>query len=243
MPTGPPQNFTVSVNTSRSLTLYWTPPLPLEANGIVTDYTINVTSSIGINSFQIGSNANTYTLTSLRPYVRYTCLVAAHTIIGQGPFSIRLAVTTPEESPEAPPVNIIQSVIMSQSVTLSWMAPQSDRQNGIIRHYLVEAYENTTGNVFTYQTPSDQTSFVVSNLHPYYTYTVRIQAVTIGPGPLSAAFAVITAEDSKQIPRYFCFVFVNLLSNVCSPYSSTTDSIRICFQLNLHFYCLVSTTS
>lgn len=198
VPTGPPQNFSVTVNDSRSLVLDWTTPLPQDVNGIVTDYTINVISSIVNSSFQIGSNVTTYTLTSLRPYITYTCIVAAHTSIGRGPFSTNVTLTTPEDAPEAPPIMITQSNLMSRSVVLTWVAPRSDRQNGVIRHYVIEAYENITENVLTYQTPSDQTSFVVSNLHPFYTYTVRIQAVTISPGPLSASLTVNTMEDSKK---------------------------------------------
>ena len=174
-------------------------PLPQDVNGIVTDYTITVMSSVSNSTFQTGSNVTTYTLTSLRPYVIYTCIVAAHTSIGQGPFSTSITVTTPEDAPEAPPVMIMQSNLMSRSVTLSWLPPRSDRQNGVIRHYIIEAYENVTGNTLSYQTPSHQTSFIVSNLHPYYTYTVRIQAVTVGVGPLSSPLTVFTMEDSKRM--------------------------------------------
>ncbi len=124
-PTGPPQNFTVTINDSRSLILDWTTPLPQDVNGIVTDYTVSVYSSIGNSSFQIGSNDTTYTLTSLRPYITYTCIVAAHTSIGQGPFSTNITVTTPEDAPQAPPVMVTQNNVMSRSVTLSWVAPHS----------------------------------------------------------------------------------------------------------------------
>ena len=197
MPNGPPQNFTVAVDSSRSLTLNWSPPLLLDANGIIVDYTITVISNSGNSSFQIGSSTTSYTLTSLRPYVRYTCLVAAHTVIGRGPFSSQFTITTPEEAPEAGPVDITHSNVMPQSVRISWNPPNREHQNGIIRHYQIEAYENATGNVLTYQTPSDGTSFLITNLHPFYVYTVRIQAVTIGPGPLSESLTVTTAEDSK----------------------------------------------
>jgi hypothetical protein len=189
------------VNDSRSLNLNWATPLPQDVNGIITDYTISVISNIGNSSFQIGSNTTTHTLTSLRPYVMYTCTIAAHTAIGRGPFSTRISVTTPEDAPEAPPVMVTPSNIMSHSAVLSWAAPRTDRQNGVIRHYIIEAYENATGNTLSYQTPSDQTGFTVSNLHPFYTYTVRILAVTVSPGPLSVSLTVHTMEDGK-IPMH-----------------------------------------
>ena len=86
---------------------------------------------------------------------------------------------------------------MSRSVDLSWVAPRLDRQNGVIRYYIIEAYENDTGNTLTYQTLSDQTSFAVGNLHPFYTYSIRIQAVTVGSGPLSLTLTVNTLQDSE----------------------------------------------
>ena len=157
-----------------------------------------VTSSIGNTSFQTGSNDTFFTLSSLRPYVVYTCTIAAHTSIGLGPFTISVTVTTPEDAPEAPPVMITHNNVMSRSAGLSWSVPRIDRQNGVIRHYIIEAYVNDTGNTLSYQTPSDQTSFVISNLHPYYTYSVRIRAVTVSPGPLSISLTVNTMEDGKR---------------------------------------------
>ena len=199
VPTGPPQNFNLTANDSRSLVLNWVTPLPQDVNGIVIDYTINVTSSIGFISFRVGSNITTYTLSSLRPYIAYTCMIAAHTSVGRGPFTANVTLTTPEDAPEAPPISITQNSVMSRSVDLSWVAPRSDMQNGVIRYYVIEAYENDTGSTLRFQTLSAQTRFTLSNLHPYYTYTIRIRAVTVSSGPLSISFTVNTPQDSKRI--------------------------------------------
>ncbi len=198
MPSGPPQNITLTANNSdsRSLVLEWAVPLPQHINGIITTYTVNISSSLGTNSFQIPS-AMSYTLTSLRPFVAYTCVVAAHTSEGRGPFSANITLTTPEDAPEAPPVMVSQGNLMSRSVDLAWVAPRGDRQNGVIRYYMIEVYENDTGMVIPYQTLSDQTSFTVSSLHPFYTYSIRIQAVTVSRGPLSTTITVNTLQDSK----------------------------------------------
>ena len=197
VPTGPPQNLSVIANTSRSLVLSWGLPLLQDSNGVIIDYTINITSSLGKSSFQVQSSATTYTITALRPFIAYTCVIAAHTTVGRGPFGGSVTLTTPEDAPEAPPEMVSQSNVMSRSVDLSWAAPRSDRQNGIIRHYIIEAYENDTGNTLTYQTPSDLTNFTLNNLHPYYTYSIRIHAFTVGPGPVSIAHTVNTLQDSK----------------------------------------------
>ena len=197
MPTGPPQNFTLFSNDSRSIILNWDLPIPQDVNGIIIDYTINISSSIGTNSFSVQSNLTTYTLTALRPFIAYTCFIAAHTSVGRGPFSTGVTLTTPEAEPGAPPVMISQSNLMSRSVDLSWVAPRRDLQNGVIRYYVIEAYENDTGMTITYQTLSDQTTFTISNIHPFYMYSMKIQAVTVGPGPFSMPYTVNTLQDSE----------------------------------------------
>ncbi len=91
---------------------------------------------------------------------------------------------------------------MSRSVDLAWVPPRGDRQNGVIRYYRIEVYENDTGTNIPYQTLSNQTSFTVISLHPFYTYSIRIQAVTISPGPLSTTITVNTLQDSKRIINF-----------------------------------------
>ena len=199
VPSGPPQNLTLTANSSRSLLLTWTPPLPQDVNGIIVDYTINVTSSVVTNSYQVGSDSTSFTIGSLRPYVAYTCIIAAHTAIDHGPFGAAVTLTTPEDVPEAPPIFITQQNVMSRSVDLSWVAPRSDMQNGVVRYYIIEAHENNTGNTTTIQTLSAQTSFTVGDLHPYYTYTMRILAVTTGPGPFSIGHTVNTLQDGMYV--------------------------------------------
>lgn len=197
-PSGPPQNLSLIASGSRSLVLTWAVPLPQQVNGIVVDYTINITSSLGTNTISVGSNITTYTVGSLRPYVAYTCIIAAHTSVGRGPFSVGVTLTTPEGAPEAPPTSILQRNVMPRSADLSWVPPRSDLQNGVIRYYVLEVYENNTGNSSTYQTLSAQTSITISTLHPYYTYSIRILAVTVGPGPLSVSHTVNTLQAGKS---------------------------------------------
>lgn len=197
-PSGPPRDLNLTANDSRSLVLTWEVPLPQDVNGIVVDYTINISSTAGNRSVIVGSNITSFTLTSLSPYVAYTCIIAAHTSAGRGPFSGGVTLTTPEDVPEAPPLTISHSNTRSRSVDLAWMPPRSDNQNGVIRYYLIEAYENATGNTLTYQTPSALTSFTINNLHPHYTYSIRIAAVTTGAGPYSVSYSILTMQDSKK---------------------------------------------
>lgn len=196
-PSGPPQNVTLGVNDSRSITLNWNHPLPEDINGIILDYTINISYSNGVTSFQTGSNSTVYIVGSLQAFVAYTCVIAAHTSVGQGPFSNSITLTTPEDIPGAPPVMLAQANLQSRSVDLSWVSPIQNQLNGVLRSYRIEAYEINTGRTLVYQTLSTQTTFNLNSLHPYYEYTVRVSAVTVGPGPLSTAITVRTPQDGK----------------------------------------------
>ena len=87
MPEAPPQRLVANATDSRTLVLGWIPPDPEDRNGIIIKYTINITeleTDMPLD-FVIG---NTTTLTvSVHPYYRYSYIVAAQTVIGQGPYS------------------------------------------------------------------------------------------------------------------------------------------------------------
>ena len=81
VPSGPPQNFTIST-TSSNITLFWSLPLLLQRNGVIISYL--VTCSIG----GITSSTNvseTSLVISIDPFTNYTCSVSAATMVGDGP--------------------------------------------------------------------------------------------------------------------------------------------------------------
>ena len=97
MPTGYPQSFSVSATSSRSALLTWDPPEAPERNGIVLEYTINVSAVETGEEFQLTSVTTSITVTSLRPYTTYQCVISASTSVGMGPFSTLFTVRTPED--------------------------------------------------------------------------------------------------------------------------------------------------
>ena len=80
-------------------------------------------------------------------------------------------------------------------MTLTWDPPTAANQNGIIQTYIInitilESEENV-------RLMSNGTQINLEMLHPYYTYSFVISAVTIGPGPPSSAYSVTTDEERK----------------------------------------------
>ena len=67
--------------------------------------------------------------------------------------------------------------------------------NGMIRNYTLHIVEIESESSFINFT--DYTSIILTGLHPYYGYNITVRAVTIGSGPASIIYNVITDQDSK----------------------------------------------
>jgi receptor-type tyrosine-protein phosphatase Q len=211
-PTQPPQSFTGISQTSTSLTLSWDPPSPEYQNGLIISYTINVTSLETGTSIQYTTSSMSLTLTGLSPYSTYTCVVAAHTSIGIGPFTTQFTITTLEDAPTSPPTITTHFIIDSSSVAIQWTPPPSDDHNGIIRKYTV--YITSVGsNSVTTSRDFTGTSAIIGSLIPSYTYRFTVAAYTVATGPSSPSIMLTLPEDSPSgFPR-------DLYVNETTPYS------------------------
>ena len=96
-PSGYPQDFSVTPTSPRSINLQWNQPRADEQNGIITGYTITQTELVTGEVNQFSTNATNLMLTNLSPYTTYTWVIAASTVIGQGPFSTTITLLMPED--------------------------------------------------------------------------------------------------------------------------------------------------
>lgn len=99
--------------------------------------------------------------------------------------------------PSGPPTNLTAISLSSSYIKLTWMPPPPHNQNGIIREYTINYYVSETRERITKRSPENSTSAIVTDLHPYYTYSFQVAAVTIGDGPLSTQVTVRTLESGK----------------------------------------------
>jgi len=83
----------------------------------------------------------------------------------------------------------------SSTVLLSWNLPK-DPLNGIIQEYIINITETDTGRMFQEISITSRTT--VSSLHPDYTYSWTVTAVTISVGPYSSLLSFTTPEDGKD---------------------------------------------
>ena len=65
--------------------------------------------------------------------------------------------------------------------------------NGVLRYYTVVYLEQESSLEFSAM--SNGTSVQLVDLHPHFTYTVRVRAETVSPGPFSASQSVQLQED------------------------------------------------
>ena len=88
----------------------------------------------------------------------------------------------------------------STAIELSWQPLPVDMANGIIRQYSIDYYISETRENVYKLLADNSTSTVVTDLHPYYTYSFKVAAVTIAAGPQSTAVTARTLESGKKDP-------------------------------------------
>ena len=100
-------------------------------------------------------------------------------------------------APSAPPQNLTVTISSSTTALFQWLPPKPNSQNGIIQYYVLQLHNSDTGLSTTINSlPADITNHFLSYLHPFYSYTCSIAAVTIGTGPSSRNVSFQMPEDS-----------------------------------------------
>ena len=96
-PSGVPQNIIATPESAYSAILFLSPPPVEDQNGIIIAYVINVTENDTGDTFQLTATTTIFTINNLKPYHNYTCVIAAETSVGLGPFSGSISFRTHED--------------------------------------------------------------------------------------------------------------------------------------------------
>ena len=97
------------------------------------------------------------------------------------------------------------SAVNSTTIHLQWQPPLLADHNGVICSYLINISVVETGTLL--QLTSQTNARNISGLHPYYTYTLTVAAVTIGPGPYGLVLTIKTPEDGMDFHLTTSFLF------------------------------------
>ena len=82
-----------------------------------------------------------------------------------------------------------------------WDPPPAEHVNGQLRHYSVFYHEQESGH--NSSVDEDNTTTYLTNLHPHFTYIIKVRAVTISPGPFSDTQSIQLEEDGKCFSVYY----------------------------------------
>ena len=96
VPTGPPQNFTVQVLSSRAVLVSWRSPTVWKQNGVIITYTIVLVELLTNTTltYEQGGNISELIVDELHPYYEYKCSMVAATRVGNGPFTGSITIRT-----------------------------------------------------------------------------------------------------------------------------------------------------
>ena len=128
--------------------------------------------------------------------------------------------------PTSAPVHLQGRAMNSTAIQVQWEPPPLADQNGVIRSYIVNISVAETGSSF--QQTSETTALYISNLHPFYTYTLSVAAVTIGQGPYGLVLTVQMPEDGMD--SSLILLFASVISRY--PY----DALRKCHNYLVVFF-------
>ncbi len=95
-PSSAPQSVHGVFHSSTAIRFSWSSPPPLDINGVIKYYVVEVTERRTGKSWTFFAVKLVTYISSLHPYYLYDCVVAAHTI-GTGPFSKTVTIQTDEQ--------------------------------------------------------------------------------------------------------------------------------------------------
>ncbi|KAG0432665.1 hypothetical protein HPB47_020606, partial [Ixodes persulcatus] len=220
-PPGAPFNVRTSGITSRSMTVSW--DQPYTGNSPISAYKVQVkTSNVkwkdDIQENVVQGTLTTLALRGLRPVTTYIVRIRAENSLGPGEFSQEIQVTTDEEAPEGPPLNVQATAVSSSSVKVTWLAPKRDQQNGLLKGYYVGYRQHGSSDSYTYKTLEIAGNFkeeaLLTSLARSTKYTVLVQAFNDkGSGPPSEEISLETFESDPP-PAPSLSVFTTSSSSV-----------------------------
>ncbi|KAA0704197.1 Down syndrome cell adhesion molecule -like protein [Triplophysa tibetana] len=149
----------------------------------------------------VSPTLNQATIIELHPSSTYNIRMFAKNHIGDSEPSNELTVTTDEADPEGPPQDVTLEAISSQSIKVTWKAPQKHLQNGVIRGYQVCHREHSLNGSHQFicisiEATGETESLSLNNLKKFREYEVVVQASnSAGPGPASSEVRATTMED------------------------------------------------
>lgn len=99
--------------------------------------------------------------------------------------------------PSGVPVNVSAVAVTPRTIQVAWDPLLTHERNGLVLYYVVMVTVEQTHFTFTLNVTS--TSISIPDLHPSYSYSIEVAAVTINVGPFSEPLIVTTPDDGELV--------------------------------------------
>ena len=199
-PTGPPLQFTITLQLPTILTLYWTHPELELQNGVITGYLVHYHGLFIDTEERNFTTQSVYVnLTNLEEGTLYEISVCALNRAGEGP-CVESTNRTREIPPEQPPQDVQVEVNGATSFLVCWDNLLKSEENGIIVKYVITAVgQGYDTDVYEWTANSTANCYICENVQESNEYRVSMSAVnSAGTGPFSSAVLVVTDEDTPS---------------------------------------------
>ena len=196
-PTGPPLQFTITLQLPTILTLYWTHPELELQNGVITGYLVHYHGlSIDTEERNFTTQSVYVNLTNLEEGTLYEISVCALNRAGEGP-CVESTNRTREIPPEQPPQDVQVEVNGATSFLVCWDNLLKSEENGMIVKYVITAVgQGYDTDVYEWTANSTAKCYICENVQEANEYRVSMSAMnSAGTGPSSSAVLVVTDED------------------------------------------------
>lgn len=203
VPSGPPQNFTLEVQNSKSIMLRWQPPLQNAQNGEITGYKIRYRKgSRRSEAAETTGGTQLYKLIDgLERGTEYSFRVSAMTVNGTGPATEWTTAETFESDldesrvPDQPSSLHVRPLV--NSIVVSWTPPEN--QDIVVRGYTI-GYGIGSPHAQTIKVDYKQRYYTIENLDPSSHYVITLKAYNnVGEG-IPVYESAITRPQSVPDP-------------------------------------------
>ncbi|XP_072415393.1 protein sidekick-1 isoform X1 [Chiloscyllium punctatum] len=203
----PPRNLQASLNlsSSRAVDLSWT--RPFDGNSPILHYIVELSENNSPWTVQlpnINPGVMHITVHGLTPARSYQFRMCAVNQLGKGQYSTETnRMLLPEESPGAPPQNIMASGRTNQSIMVQWQPPPEQEINGVLKGYILRYRLAGLPGGYHYQniTSPEVTYCLVKDLIIWTQYEIQVAAYnSAGLGAFSRAAAEYTLQGVPTAP-------------------------------------------
>ncbi|XP_069066064.1 protein sidekick-1 [Pleurodeles waltl] len=136
-----PQNLLARLNSSSSRTVALSWVRPFDGNSPILYYIVELSENNSpwkVHLSNVDSKVTTATVSGLTPARTYQFRVCAVNKVGKGQYSKETSrLMLPEETPSAPPKNIVASGRTNQSIMVQWQPPPESDHNGVLHGYIL----------------------------------------------------------------------------------------------------------